>query len=82
MNCKGRRHSFIRHGASGGGRAMKPHYRKIALLTAQGMPQKEIAVRLRVSRYTVHDQLDRMKKQYAAASIPALIYKLTKANLI
>lgn len=61
---------------------MKPHYRKIALLTAQGMPQKEIAVKLSVSRYTVHDQLDRMKKQYSAASIPALIYKLCKLELI
>lgn len=61
---------------------MKPHYRKIALLTAQGMAQKEIAVQEGISRHTVQDILERLKAEYSAKSIAELIYKLCKLELI
>ena len=61
---------------------MKPSYLQTIQLTAQGLPQKTIAVKLQVSRDTVHDRVDRIKKQYGAVSIPNLIYILCKLGVL
>lgn len=62
--------------------ALSPRERQIAVLVAQGLPTKAIALRLGISIWTVATHVRRMYARFGVSSRAALVARLFESGLM
>lgn len=63
-------------------RALSPRERQIAVLVAEGLPTKTIALRLGISIWTVATHLRRMYARFGVSSRAAMVARLFESGLM